>query len=204
MISLLREDYGSDIPEEGKQCLSRMKSNVAHMETLIKDLLEYSRIGRDEAPIEKIDVGEVLQEVLDKFNDLTNCSKVRIVNKNQVGRLCYNRNGLKHIFTNLIDNAIKFSGTQENSQVTVGSEEQEAQFRFYVKDNGLGIDMKDQHYVFDLFYRPPEPKDVDGTGVGLGIVRRVLETYGGEVWLESEKGKGSTFYFSIPKRREVT
>jgi signal transduction histidine kinase len=87
--------------------------------------------------------------------------------------------------------------------VIIGSEEQDRQFRFYVKDNGLGIDEKDHRCIFDLFYRVPELKDIDGTGVGLGIVRRVLETYGGEVWLESEKGKGATFYFSIPKRTEV-
>ncbi|PYV89758.1 MAG: hypothetical protein DMG05_12805 [Acidobacteria bacterium] len=77
--------------------------------------------------------------------------------------------------------------------------EREREFLFYVKDNGIGIDKQYHQCIFDLFYRLQELKNVEGTGVGLTIVQRVLETYGGKVWLESEKGKGATFYFSIPK-----
>jgi light-regulated signal transduction histidine kinase (bacteriophytochrome) len=202
MTSLLCEGYADQLPEDGKHYLSRIAANIAHMETLIKDVLDFARIGRDEARVERIDVEEVLREVLDHFGGTTSSSKVQLVNKNQVGHLCYNRNGLKHIFKNLIDNAIKFSAYQENAQVIIASEERDAAFHFYVKDNGLGIDKKYHQCIFDLFYRLQELKDVEGTGVGLAIVRRVLDSYGGEIWLESERGKGATFYFSIPKRRE--
>jgi len=84
----------------------------------------------------------------------------------------------------------------------IGSEEKEKEFLFFVKDNGIGIDKQYHQSIFDLFYRLQELKNVEGIGVGLSIVQRVLEIYGGKVWLESEKGKGTTFYFSIPKQNE--
>ena len=118
-------------------------------------------------------------------------------------RVWYNRRGLKQIFSNLVGNAIKFSAYQNYSRVLLGSEEGEGEFRFYVKDNGLGIDKQHHQCIFDLFFRLQELKNVEGTGVGLAIVQRILETYSGQVWLDSEKGKGTTFYFSIPKNTEV-
>ena len=154
---------------------------------------------RIETQIEQINVKEVLHEVLLDLQEMKNASNASVANQNQVGYLSYNRRGLKHILTNLIGNAIKFSAYQKDAQVVIGSEEREREFLFYVKDNGIGIDKQYHQCIFDLFYRLQELKNVEGTGVGLTIVQRVLETYGGKVWLESEKGKGATFYFSIPK-----
>jgi chemotaxis family two-component system sensor kinase Cph1 len=148
-------------------------------------------------------VQEIVNEVLDELKEQPESSNVSIVNQIRVDILCYNRRGLKQIFSNLVGNAIKFSAYQNNGQVILGSEEAEGEFRFYVRDNGLGIDKQYHQCIFDLFYRLQELKKVEGTGVGLTIVQRILETYGGQVWLDSEKGKGTTFYFSIPKKTEV-
>ena len=202
MSSLLLEECQGQLSEHGKHYLSRIQANVGHMEALIKDVRELSRIGRIETQIEQINVKEVLHEVLLDLQEMKNASNASVANQNQVDYLSYNRRGLKHILTNLIGNAIKFSAYQKDAQVMIGSEEKEKEFLFFVKDNGIGIDKQYHQSIFDLFYRLQELKNVEGIGVGLSIVQRVLEIYGGKVWLESEKGKGTTFYFSIPKQNE--
>ncbi|MEW5979450.1 MAG: ATP-binding protein [Acidobacteriota bacterium] len=198
MAGLLQEECKDQLTENGQHYLNRIVANIGNMETLISDVMTVSRIGRAETQIETINVDEVLEEVLDNFKEQPTYSKVRILNRNVVQQIRYNRSGLKHIFSNLIGNALKFSAYQENAQVVIGSENCEQGYRFYVQDNGIGIDRKYHQRVFDLFYRLQELRNVQGTGVGLTIVQRVLETYGGSVWLNSEKGKGTTFYFLIP------
>ena len=202
MSSLLTEECGGQLSANGKHYLSRIQANVGHMETLIRDVQELSRIGRIETQIEQIDVKQILHEVLLDLREQKNASSVCVADQNQVNYLCYNRRGLKQILTNLIGNAIKFSAYQKDAQVMIGSEEKEKEFLFFIKDNGIGIDKQYHQSIFDLFYRLQELKNVEGIGVGLSIVQRVLEIYGGKVWLESEKGKGTTFYFSIPKQNE--
>ena len=203
MAMLLQEELGRGLSENGRHYLSRIQANVRQMDVLIRDVQELSRIGRVETQIECLNVQEILNEVLLELGEQPESSHVSILNEIRVDHLYYNRRGLKQIFSNLIGNAIKFSGYQENGQVILGSEETLGEFKFYVKDNGLGIDKQYHQCIFDLFYRLQELKNVEGTGVGLAIVQRILETYGGQVWLDSEKGKGATFYFSIPKKSEV-
>jgi signal transduction histidine kinase/sensor domain CHASE-containing protein len=203
MASLLHEESGGQLSENGQHYLSRIQANVRQMDALIKDVQELSRIGRVETQIESLDVKEIVSEVLEELGEQPESANVSILNEIRVDRLSYNRRGLKQIFSNLVGNAIKFSAYQNNSQVALGAEETAGEFKFYIKDNGLGIDKQHYQCIFDLFCRLQELKNVEGTGVGLTIVQRILETYGGQVWLESEKGKGTTFYFSIPKKTEV-
>lgn len=198
MASLLVEECGNELSENGKHYLNRIQANLNHMELLIKDVLELSKIGRTEPQLDLIDVQETLDEIL--INSSVKANKhVQVCNNNQVRALRYNRHGLRQIFSNLIENALKFSAYQESGRVEIGSDEDDKQYRFYVKDNGVGIDPKYHRSIFDLFYRIQDLKTVEGTGVGLTIVQRVLETYGGRIWVDSEKGRGSTFFFAIPK-----
>ncbi|MCI0620271.1 MAG: ATP-binding protein [Acidobacteria bacterium] len=199
MASLLVEDCGGELSENGKHYLSRIQANLSHMEMLIKDVLELSKIGRTETQLDKIDVQETLGEILMDSQVKSSQQHVQVCNRNQVQTLRYNRHGLRHIFSNLIENALKFCSYQESARVEIGSEEDEKEYRFYVKDNGVGIDPKFHQSIFDLFYRIQDLKSVEGTGVGLTIVQRVLETYGGRIWVDSEKGRGTTFFFAIPK-----
>jgi signal transduction histidine kinase/sensor domain CHASE-containing protein len=199
MAALLVEECGADLSENGKHYLSRIQANLNHMELLIKDVLELSKIGRTDTHLDDIDVRETLDEILMDSPVKASQQHVQVCNNNQVRVLRYNRRGLKHIFSNLIENALKFCAYQESGRVEIGSEEDEKEYRFYVKDNGVGIDPKYHHNIFDLFYRTQDLKSVEGTGVGLTIVQRVLETYGGRIWVDSEKGRGTTFFFAIPK-----
>lgn len=199
MVSLLAEECGDQLSENGKHYLSRIQANLGHMEALIKDVLELSRIGRAETQLDNIDVQEVLDEILMDSQVKPEYQHVQVCNQNRVRTVRYNRHGFRHIFSNLIENALKFCSYQEAARVEIGSEESEDEYRFYVRDNGIGIDPKFHESIFDLFYRLHDLKSVEGTGVGLTIVRRVVETYGGRVWLNSEKGKGTTFFVAIPK-----
>jgi signal transduction histidine kinase/sensor domain CHASE-containing protein len=199
MASLLAEECGEQLGENGKHYLNRIQANLNHMETLIKDVLELSRIGRTETQVDDVNVPEVLGEILEDSQVKASFQHVQVCNQNRVGTVRYNRHGLRHVFANLIENALKFCSYQEAARVEIGSEEDDKEYRFYVKDNGIGIDVRFHESIFDLFYRLQDLKTVEGTGVGLTIVQRVLETYGGRVWLNSEKGKGSTFFFAIPK-----
>jgi len=99
----------------------------------------------------------------------------------------------------LIENALKFRYYQDSARIEIGSEEDDQEYRFFVRDNGIGIDPRFHESIFDLFYRLQDLKNVEGTGVGLTIVQRVLQTYGGRIWLNSEKGKGATFFVAIPR-----
>jgi signal transduction histidine kinase len=199
MASLLVEECGDELSPSGKHYLSRIQANLNHMELLIKDVLELSKIGRTETQLDQIDVRETLDEILMDSPVKASQQHVQLCNKNQVQALRYNRHGLRHIFSNLIENALKFCAYQESARVEIGSEEDDKEYRFYVKDNGVGIDPKYHQSIFDLFYRIQDLKAVEGTGVGLTIVHRVLETYGGRIWVDSEKGRGTTFFFAIPK-----
>jgi K+-sensing histidine kinase KdpD len=199
MASLLIEECAENLSENGKHYLSRIQANLHHMETLIKDVLELSKIGRTETQLDKIHVPEVLDEILADAKIKPEYAHIHVCNHNEISSLRYNRHGLRHIFSNLIENAMKFCSYQESARVEIGSEESESEFQFYVKDNGVGIDPKYHQSIFDLFYRIQDLKSVEGTGVGLTIVQRVLETYGGKAWIDSEKGRGTTFFFAIPK-----
>jgi signal transduction histidine kinase/sensor domain CHASE-containing protein len=199
MVSLLVEECADELSASGKHYLSRIQANLNHMELLIKDVLELSKIGRTETQLDQIDVQETLDEILMDSPVKASQQHVQVCNKNKVQALRYNRHGLRHIFSNLIENALKFCAYQESARVEIGSEEDDKEYRFYVKDNGVGIDPRYHHSIFDLFYRIQDLKAVEGTGVGLTIVHRVLETYGGRIWVDSEKGRGTTFFFAIPK-----
>jgi light-regulated signal transduction histidine kinase (bacteriophytochrome) len=169
------------------------------METLIKDVLELSRIGRIETQLDDINVQEVLDEIIMDSQVNSNYQHVSVCNQNHVGMIRYNRHGLRHIFSNLIENALKFCSYQDSARIEIGSEEDDQEYRFFVRDNGIGIDPRFHESIFDLFYRLQDLKNVEGTGVGLTIVQRVLQTYGGRIWLNSEKGKGATFFVAIPR-----
>ncbi len=203
MTQLLKEECGQKLSENGKHYLCRIRANIDQMEQLIGNVLEFSRVARGAGPLERIGVSELLDEVLSNLQTRWNGHEVEIINRNEAEQVWFNRDGLKQVFKNLIENAIKFSSYQSAARVVIGSEQLEDETCFSVKDNGIGIDQEDHEIIFDLFRRLQDLKNIEGAGVGLAIVKRVLESYGGRVWLESEKGKGTTFFFSIPNRNQT-
>ncbi len=201
MAGVLQEDYGDKLGEKGGHYLNRLVANADQMEQLIHDLLEISRLGRPSHSPEQIDLNRLVETVLEGCRERFKGRPVEI----QVGPLpsvwC-DRVRIKQVFDNLITNAFKFLGDQASPRVEIGAIDQEAAHTFWVRDNGIGIDPKFQETIFGVFHRLKDV-EVEGTGVGLTIVKRIVEQAGGRIWLESAKGAGTTFYFTWPKRTRL-
>jgi PAS domain S-box-containing protein len=196
--SALLSDYGDKLDEEARFYLERIKKNTELMDNLITDLLELSRVGRITQPYEEVDLSDVLKDLCHEYTRKYRGLRIEI---KALPRVRCEKNRIIQVFSNLIDNAAKYMGEQEEPLVEVGCEDMGKEWRFYVRDNGVGIPEEYLGKVFQPFHRVPQEKtrSVDGTGLGLAIVKKIVEYHKGRVWAESEPGKGSTFYFTLPK-----
>ncbi|TGK19640.1 sensor histidine kinase [Leptospira stimsonii] len=193
---ILMEDHGNILPEDGKRIIEIIIQNAGNMGQLIDDLLEYSRLGRKEILFTSINMKQMAQKVLEEVSNYYPNSKVQTA----VGELPSAKADsalLKQLLFNLISNSFKYSREKENPRVEVGSYEHEGETVFFVKDNGAGFDMKYQHKLFNMFQRLHHPEEFEGTGVGLAIVKRVVEKHKGKVWGESKLNEGACFYFTL-------
>ncbi|NOZ59524.1 MAG: DUF3365 domain-containing protein [Euryarchaeota archaeon] len=194
----LMEDYGDRLNDEGRHYLNRIVSSARKMGVLIDELLEYSRIGRISLQRGDVSISSVVELVLEdnlyeinrKGAKITVPPELPVV-KNAEKQRIY------QIFSNLISNALKYNdGVPE---IEIGYRDEGDHYLFYVRDNGIGFDMKYHDKIFEIFQRLHREDEYGGTGVGLAMVKKIVETYGGRIWAESEPGKGSTFYFTLPK-----
>ena len=183
---------------EGKQVAENMallKSRITHMDRLIDALLEYSRIGRQHLDKQIVIVGDMLKNILALY-DLDN---VEISIPAKMPTILANSTRLEQVFSNLIGNAIKHSG-HDKVKIVITCEETNKLYKFCVADDGQGIDPRFHQKIFLIFQtlKPRDSKD-KGTGIGLTLVQKIVNDWHGDVWLESSVGKGSKFYFSLPK-----
>jgi len=200
--SLVLEDYADALDDEAKQYLERVLRNVAQMERLIEDLLELSRVGRLSRPYENVSVKDIVQEALSSLEYLIQEKGIEVRVARDLPEIRCVPEQIEQVFNNLISNAVKYMGDQKRPRIEIGWEEGQSEYTFFVRDNGVGIPKEHHEKIFALFHRVEPREKGDGTGIGLTIVRRIVENHGGKVWVESEVGKGSTFYFTIPKRKE--
>ncbi len=193
----LLEDWGSKIEGKGVEYLQALRRSAARMKRLIEDLHRLSSIGLKAEPMEEINISEVLAEVREDMSaSLTNVS---VITKDGFPTIMGNRTRLKEIFSNLISNAIKYNDKPQKI-VEIDWEEDSDHYKFFVRDNGVGIEERYWERVFEVFERLNPRHDQEGTGAGLAIVKRIVEEYGGRIWVTSVMGSGSTFCFTIPKR----
>ena len=183
--------------EEGRHYLERIQANVAHMEALIKSLLELSRIGQVVGAIEEIGVGPLLREIRDALAVRLKEAGAEFVVQEPLPTVCADRGRIYQVFVNLIDNAVKFRSAERALRIEVGCRQESGFFRFHVADNGIGIAPQYHEQIFAPF-RKLHP-EIEGVGIGLALVKKIVEHHGGRAWVESEAGKGSTFYFTIPR-----
>jgi GAF domain-containing protein/signal transduction histidine kinase len=196
MCGLLQEDYGDRLDEDGLRVLSRITANTTHMASLIGDLLALSRIGREARPAEAVLARDVVHAVLDGLSDLIQARGVA-VEVNADVTVWAVRVQLEQIFANLIGNAVKYLGDTATPRIEIGAEEGERAVEFWVRDNGIGIDPAYHERIFELFQRLRDV-EAEGTGVGLAIVKKILDSAGGRIWVESVPGQGATFRFTWP------
>lgn len=201
MASLLMQDWGGKVDEKAEYYMGRIVHNANYMEELITGLLALSRIGRKQQNIEKANIKDVLEEILEIHQQTFLEKRVQVVIQPSLPAFSFERVQLKQLFQNLITNAAKFMGDQPSPKVDIGGRDLPEWVEFYVKDNGIGIDPAYHDKIFGLFQRLKEV-EVEGTGVGLSIVKKIVDLAGGKIWIESRKGEGTAFFIRFP-RKEV-
>jgi signal transduction histidine kinase len=198
MAAMLQKKCGDKLDPQGEHYLRRLMSNAGFMEQLITDLLNFSKVGKHEYHMEDLDVEEIVRESLDQCDSLIRERKVSIKVQAPLPNAVFDHTALCKILLNLIANGMKFMGDQPNPTIEIGGREDGSFVEYYVKDNGIGIDAKYHDKVFQIFQRLKEVT-VDGTGIGLAIVKKIIDMNGGKIWFESTVGKGTTFFFRIPR-----
>jgi light-regulated signal transduction histidine kinase (bacteriophytochrome) len=188
----VEEDLGDQIPEENQQQLQLMRKRVYRLEALINGLLEYSRAGRREVPIELVNVGQLLSDVVDS---LAPPSTFHITIQAGMPTFSTKRLLLSQVFSNLIGNAIKHHPHVDGS-VTISVQDEGAAYKFAIADNGSGIDSSYHQKIFTIFQTLKARDEQENTGIGLSIVKKIIETEGGSIWLDSQLSQGTTFYFT--------
>jgi len=169
------------------------------MNQLIDDLLEYSRLERRQLNPDRIELASIVSTVVDQTKRETTDGQVNFVSTVNGGNVFADANGLHQALRNYLDNAIKFTRKVPEPTIEIGSEDTSKDVVLWVRDNGVGFDMKYHDRIFNIFQRLNPVEDYPGTGIGLAIVRKSMERMGGRAWAESKPGEGATFYLSIPK-----
>ena len=196
---ILLKEYGAKVDSEGKRLLDIVRTNAQRMGQLIDDLLAFSRVGRAEMRLSEINMEELANKVCEEIKaGMT--GKTPQCNVGSLPPAFGDRAMMRQVFSNLLANAIKFTRTREEASIEVGGREAEEENVYYVKDNGVGFDAQYGHKLFGVFQRLHDMDEFEGTGIGLSIVKRIVEKHDGRVWAEGALNEGATFYFALPKR----
>jgi light-regulated signal transduction histidine kinase (bacteriophytochrome) len=196
-LQLLHRRIGDKLDEESNTYINYAIDGAERMKKLIHDLLEYSRVGSMQLQPVDVDCNEILKTVSSFYTVALQEANATLHIK-QLPVIKAVKPQILQLFQNLVGNALKYRGSNP-PEIEVGCEEEETGYRFYVKDNGIGIDPKYFDKVFIIFQRLHNSSEYSGTGIGLSICKKIVSRHGGRIWVESQLGKGSTFYFIIPK-----
>lgn len=188
-------DYADKFDDEGKAHMQMLLSRVRRMDGLIDGILEYSRVGRVKEARVAVDLGQLVPEVIDL---LSPPAHIAITLDNPLPTVLAERTRLQQVFQNLLSNAIKYMDKPEG-RIRIGCVAAGKKWKMSVADNGPGIEERHFEKIFQLFQTLAPRDRVESTGVGLSLVKKIIELYGGEVWVESMVGEGSTFFFTLPR-----
>jgi signal transduction histidine kinase len=194
----IEEDSGDELSKEARTHFDMIKQRVTRMEDLINAILDYSRADRRRGEDESIDLNKMVTEVLDFIGKPDN---VTMEIKNMLPVIVGDRTRMSQIFSNLIGNAIKYND-KEQIRITVSATESKDGYTISIQDNGPGIDPQFHERIFVIFQTLNRRDDVESTGVGLAIVKKIIEEFGGKIWVDSELRKGANFQFFLPKTQK--
>jgi PAS domain S-box-containing protein len=195
---LLADECQESLDDNSLHYLARIKTGAERMKLLIDDLLDLSRIGQHGKMSEKVDIMETLAIIKDffRFHCKEKNGEIKFVTDFPSTINC-NKTRIQQVFNNLVGNAIKFC--DKPPIIEIGYKERSDTHEFFVKDNGIGISQNYHRKIFNIFQRLNDSEEYEGTGIGLTIVKKIIELHNGKIWLESASGKGATFYFTIGK-----
>jgi two-component system sensor histidine kinase/response regulator len=193
---ILIEDYASTMDAEANRLLQIIRNNARKMDTLINDLLEFSRLGKKEVQKSSVNTEQLVRNIVNEISPVVNNHAKVQLHSLPPANADYTL--IKQVWVNLISNGLKYSAKKKEPLIEIGSHSQAAETVYYVKDNGAGFDMQYADKLFGVFQRLHKTTEFEGTGVGLAIVQRIVLKHGGRVWGEGKPQEGATFYFSLP------
>ncbi|MCX6305319.1 MAG: PAS domain S-box protein [Bacteroidetes bacterium] len=194
---LIRENYSGKLDEDGNKYIDFISRSAARMNLLVKDLFDYSLLGK-ESIYTLVDCNKIVNEVLIDLDDAIKGSNSKVVVQELPSIHSYETE-LRLLFQNLISNAIKYQKPGNVPEITIAAESRDKEWLFKISDNGIGIDEKHKDKIFIIFQRLHNRDEYQGTGIGLAHCKKVVELHGGKIWVESTPGIGSVFMFTIPK-----
>ena len=195
-LKVLSRRYKGRLDKNADDFIGYSVDGVKRMQTLVKDLLAYSQVGIRSRALKPVDSSEILAQALTNLKVAIEESNA-VVTHDTLPAILADSSHLVRLFQNLIANAIKFR-SDEPPRIHVSAEQKEDQWVFSIRDNGIGIDPENAKRIFVIFQRVHGSSQYPGTGIGLAICKKIVEHHGGRLWVESETGKGSTFYFTMP------
>ena len=195
-LQLLERRYIDQLDEDANEFIGFAVEGAKRLDSMIMDLLEYSRVANKEIQFTGLDLEKVIDQIISNLNVLIEENSAQIT-YDSLPIIRGDENQMIILFQNLIGNAIKYR-QEETPKIHVSAEKEANQYVIRVKDNGMGIDPQHLERIFTIFHRLHPHTEYKGTGIGLSIAQRIVHQHGGEIWAESEPGKGSTFSFSIP------
>ena len=197
---ILKEDYQNKLDDEAKEKIDVIITSGKRMALLINDLLEFARAGKTIISEDQISIENMISEITTDLDYIIKQKDVIIDVKQMLPSCHCDKTQISQVWKNLITNSIKYNDSALPI-IEIGYEEVDDElpmYRFHIKDNGIGIDKKFINRIFMPFQRAVSGSKYEGTGIGLAIVKRVIENHGGRIWVDSKIGEGTTFYFTIP------
>jgi PAS domain S-box-containing protein len=193
---MLKEEFEGKLGEEGNRVINTIMTNARLMGQLIDDLLSFSRMGRKAMVIMRVDMDALVKVCVQEI--LTHQNKDYQIKISKLPACEGDLNLLRQVLLNLIGNAVKYSSKVDDPVIEIGTMKEDGKRVYYIKDNGVGFDMKYSRKLFGVFQRLHSVQEFEGTGVGLALSKRIINKHGGTIWAESAVGRGATFYFSLP------
>lgn len=193
---ILSKDYADKLDDVGKDCLLRISENASKIRQLIEDLLAFSSVSAKEIQKSSIDMESLTRSAYEEIKPAGRSIQLEIT---AMPSAYGDPSLIRQVLVNLLSNATKFTRIRETAIIEVGGRTEHNENIYYVRDNGTGFDMQFIDKLFGLFQRVHISKEIEGTGIGLLIVKRIIEKHGGRVWGEGKPGEGATFHFSLPK-----
>jgi signal transduction histidine kinase len=198
--SALLDKHKEGLDDQGQICLARIDASALRMEKLVSDLLVLSKVERVAATFEDVSSREIVKTATSDLQERLKDKGIEVIVEDSLPTVNCDQVRIYQVFDNLLVNAIKFIGDTENPKIEIGYEDMGTFHQFHVSDNGIGIDPKYHAEIFEMFHSLKQIEDDEGTGLGLAIIERIISDHGGEIWVESEKEKGATFYFTLAKK----
>ena len=201
-LQLLKSRYGDRLDEKGIHYIERSVMAGHRMQAMIQDLLLLSRVNSRGNPFTRLDLNDILSRVVENLDAKINQHNAEIT----IGKLpdvCGDAYQIESLFQNLIINSLKYND-KSRPVINISVENEFDHFRFRIKDNGIGIDTKFHHKIFQIFQRLHTSREISGTGIGLALCKKIVEHHGGRIWVDSMVSKGSTFYFTLSKKKRET